>query len=139
MVAASLSRPWRSSSNPWPIACAASGAAPAPVRKRTKSALRTRGGRSRRIEPAEVFENEATLLRRQTGQLFPRGILESRPRARRPRSQHAGQVHAVADRRTAGALAVFIGRGARQRAARVEQPAGQPPAALEPLAGEAGR
>src|SRR5439155_242120 len=130
-VAASERRPCRSSSNPWPIAWAASGAPPPSASAR--SALRTRG-RSRRIQTAEIFEDEAALLRGHPGQLFPRGILETGPRAGRPGRQGARQVHAVTERRTAGALAVFVRLGTGQRAARIEQAAIQPLLSLDGLA-----
>src|SRR5207244_8954701 len=70
------------------------------------------------------------------GQLFPGGIAELRTGARGPGGEHARQMDAVADGRAAHPLLLLVRLGAREGAARVEQPAVQPALALDRLAVE---
>src|SRR2546430_14034454 len=55
----------------------------------------------RGIEPAEVIEHQATLFRRESLQLVPRGVAEPRTRAGRSALECGGDVDAVAPRRPA--------------------------------------
>src|SRR2546428_4379782 len=87
-----------------------------------------------RIDQPEVLEHEAALLGSEPGQLFPGGIAELRTGARGPGGEHARQMDAVADGRAAHPLLLIVRLGARERAARVEQPPGQPALALDRLA-----
>src|SRR5690349_24748436 len=61
-----------------------------------------------RIDPSEILEHESPLLRTQPLQLFPRGIPESRTRARGARLQCRRQMNAIPRRRTADALFVLV-------------------------------
>src|SRR5437667_10886501 len=89
-----------------------------------------------RIDQPEVLEHEAALLGSESGQLFPGGLAGLRTGARGPGGEHARQMDAVADRRAAHPLFLLVRLGARERAARVEQPPGQPALALDRLAVE---
>src|SRR2546425_11178412 len=89
-----------------------------------------------RIDQPEVLEHEAALLGSEPGQLFPGGIAELRTGARGPGGEHARQMDAVADGRAAHPLLLIVRLGARERAARVEQPPVQPALALDRLAVE---
>src|SRR5256885_8586007 len=84
----------------------------------------------RGIEPAEVIEHQATLFRRESLQLVPRGVAEPRTGSRRSGLERGGDVDAVARRRPALTLLVLVRLVVRKRAARVEQPVVQ---ALLPL------
>src|SRR2546426_10088633 len=84
----------------------------------------------RRIDQPEVLEHEAALLGGEAGQLVPGRVAELRARARGPRREHARQMDAVADGGAADPLFLLVRLGAREGAARVEQPAGQPAPAL---------
>src|ERR1043166_3360723 len=125
MLAAWSYCPARSSSNPWPIACAGSDRAAKSRSPRTQ--LRPRG-----IEPAEVFEDQAPLLGGQALQLFPRRVAEPRPRPRRAGLQHLGDVDAVARGGATDPLLILVGLVVRQGTTGVEQPVVQP---LLPLDG----
>src|SRR2546430_8253976 len=87
-----------------------------------------------RIDQPEVLEHEAALLRGEAGQLVPGRVAELRARARGPRREHARQMDAVADGGAADPLFLLVRLGAREGAARVEQPAVQPALALYRLA-----
>src|SRR5881296_1054828 len=89
-----------------------------------------------RIDQPEVLEHEAALLGSEPGQLFPGGIAELRTGARGPGGEHARQMDAVTDGRAAHSLFLIVRLGAREGAARVEQPAVQPALALDRLAVE---
>src|SRR6266705_2093440 len=89
-----------------------------------------------RIDQPEVLEHEAALLGSESGQLFPGGIAELRTGARGPGGEHARQMDAVADGRAAHPLFLIVRLGAREGAARVEQPPVQPALALDRLAVE---
>src|SRR5438309_4898922 len=89
-----------------------------------------------RIDQPEVLEHEAALLGGEAGQLVPGRVAELRARARGPRREHARQMDAVADGRAADPLFLLVRLGARESAARVEQPAVQPALALDRLAVE---
>src|SRR5881296_2996818 len=93
--------------------------------------------RMRRIEPAEIFEHQAALLRGEALELLPRRVAEPRARARRPGLQDVGDVNAVPGRGAADALLGLVGLVVRERAARVEQSAVQPLLALDGLLVEA--
>src|SRR5690348_9511897 len=75
-----------------------------------------------RIDPSEILEHESPLLRTQPLQLFPRGIPESRARARGARLQCRRQMNAIPRRRAADPLFVLVRLVVRARAPRVEQP-----------------
>src|SRR2546421_2602602 len=76
----------------------------------------------RGIEPAEVIEHQATLFRRESLQLVPRGVAEPRTGAGRSGLERGGNVHAVARRRPALTLLVLVRLVVREGAAGVEQP-----------------
>src|SRR5438046_4555778 len=92
-----------------------------------------------RIQPPEILEHEPSLLRREPGQLFPRGIAQPGTRARRAGFEQRREVHAVAGGGATGALFVFVGLTSRQGPAGVEQPAVQPLLALDRLLVETAR
>src|SRR2546428_4870294 len=89
-----------------------------------------------RIDQPEVLEHEAALLGGEAGQLVPGRVAELRARARGARREHARQMDAVADGGAADPLFLLVRLGAREGAARVEQPAVQPALALDRLAVE---
>src|SRR2546428_3415095 len=89
-----------------------------------------------RIDQPEVLEHEAALLGGEAGQLVPGRVAELRARARGARREHARQMDAVADGGAAAPLFLLVRLGAREGAARVEQPAVQPALALDRLAVE---
>src|SRR3989442_15783963 len=89
-----------------------------------------------RIDQPEVLEHGAALLGSEPGQLFPGGIAELRTGAGGPGGEHAREMAAVADGRAAPPLLLIVRLGARERAARVEQPPVQPALALDRLAVE---
>src|SRR2546427_5741830 len=89
-----------------------------------------------RIDQPEVLEHEAALLGREAGQLVPGRVAELRASARGPRREHARQMDVVADGGAADPLFLLVRLGAREGAARVEQPAVQPALALDRLAVE---
>src|SRR2546426_7827265 len=130
MAAAWSYWPARSSSKPWPIACAGSERA-----NRTSSP--TVQLPLRRIQSPEILEYQATLLGGETLQLFPRGVTEPRARARGSGLQDVGDVHAIAGRGAADALLGLVGLVVRERAAGVEQSAVQALLALDGLLVEA--
>src|SRR5712691_181659 len=92
-----------------------------------------------RIDQPEVLEHEAALLGGESGQLLPGGIAELRAGARGPGREHTRQMDAVADGRAADPLLLLVRLGAREGAARVEQPAVQAALALDRLAGQLAR
>src|SRR5256885_14064469 len=121
MLAACSNCPERSSSKPCPIACpritppgASASARPTATPVTT---LLLRG-----IEPAEVIEHQATLFRRESLQLVPRGVAEPRTGAGRSGLERGGNVDAVARRRPALTLLVPVRLVGREGAARVGQP-----------------
>src|SRR2546425_3752367 len=130
MAAAWSYWPARSSSKPWPIACAGSERA-----NRTSSP--TVQLPLRRIQSPEILEYQATLLGGETLELFPRGVTEPRTRARRTGLQDVGDVYAVPGRGVADALLGLVGLVVRERAAGVEQSAVQALLALDGLLVEA--
>src|SRR5256885_16649454 len=124
MLAACSNCPARPSSKPCPIACpgltppgASASASPTATPVTT---LLLRG-----IEPAEVIEHQATLFRRESLQLVPRGVAEPRTRAGRSALECGGNVDAVAPRPPALAPPVLVRLVGREGAARVEQTVGQ--------------
>src|SRR2546421_10767445 len=62
----------------------------------------------RGIEPAEVIEHQATLFRRESLQLVPRGVAEPRTRAGRSALECGGKGDAGARRPPALALLVLV-------------------------------
>src|SRR5256885_8411281 len=129
MLAACSNCPARSSSKPCPIACpritppgASASARPTATPVTT---LLLRG-----IEPAEVIEHQATLFRRESLQLVPRGVAEPRTRAGRSALECGGNGDAVAPPPPALALLVLVRLVVREGAAGVEQPGGQTPLSL---------
>src|SRR5262249_4182825 len=93
----------------------------------------------RLIQSAEVLEDHAPVFEREPAELAPGRVADFRARACRPRLQRAGNVHAVAKSRAAGALLLFIGLVAGERAAGVEQFAVQALLALDGARVEAPR
>src|SRR3989475_12261802 len=89
-----------------------------------------------RIDQPEVLEHEAALLGREAGQLVPGRVAELRASARGPWRGHARRLAAVADGGAAAPVFLLVRLGAREGAARVEQPAAQPARALDRLAVE---
>src|SRR2546422_2405119 len=89
-----------------------------------------------RIDQPEVLEHEAALLGGESGQLLPGRVAEPRAGARGPGREHARQMDAVAEGRAADPLFLLVRLGAREGAARVEQPAVQAALALDRLAVE---
>src|SRR2546425_3382186 len=82
----------------------------------------------RLIQPAEVLEHNAPLLRRESAQLVPRRVTNSWACAGRPRQQRGGDVDAVGSSgRAAGALFLLVRLVAGEAAAGIEQ------LAIEPL------
>src|SRR5437667_7689786 len=77
--------------------------------------------RLRFIQPAEVLEHQAPLLGSEAGELVPRRVADFRPGAGRPGPKRARDVDAVAQRRAARALLLFVGFVAGEGAARVEE------------------
>src|SRR5256884_2706080 len=92
-----------------------------------------------RIQSPEILEHEPSLLRREPGQLVPRGIAQPGTRAGRAGSEQRREVHAVAGGGATGALFVFVGLGPREGPAGVEQPAVQPLLTLDRLLVETAR
>src|SRR4051812_4315418 len=88
------------------------------------------------IQPAEVLEHHAALLRRETGQLVPRRIADFRSRARRPGEKRGGNVYTVARRGATGAILLLIRLVTGKAAARIEQLAIQPLLSLDRAAVE---
>src|SRR5262249_15670629 len=93
----------------------------------------------RLIQSAEVLAGHAPPFGRETAELVPGRVADFRARGCRPRLQRAGNVHAVAKSRAAGALLLFIGLVAGERAAGVEQFAVQALLALDGARVEAPR
>src|SRR5207249_7962156 len=159
MAAAWSYWPARSSSKPWPIACARSGRTTSterispsiprlkvgpnttlPLRAmlcRAHSSEREGSLLLRRIQSPEILEHQPTLLGGETLELLPPGVPEPRARARRARLQDVGDVHAVSGRGPADAFFVLVGLVVRERAAGVEQSAVQALLALDGLLVEA--
>src|SRR5947208_6118113 len=61
-----------------------------------------------RIQPPEVFEHEPPFVEGEVHQLFPCRVAQLGPGARGAGLEHAGDVHAVACGRAAGALLVLV-------------------------------
>src|SRR6266550_3315230 len=159
MAAAWSYWPARSSSKPWPIACAGSGRTtsterispsiprlkPGPNTTLPLRAMLCRAHSSewegslllRCIQSPEILEHQPTLLGGETLELLPPGVPEPRARARRARLQDVGDVHAVSGRGPADAFFVLVGLVVRERAAGVEQSAVQALLALDGLLVEA--
>src|SRR5437660_485883 len=159
MAAAWSYWPARSSSKPWPIACARSGRTTSterispsiprlkagpnttlPLRAmlcRAHSSEREGSLLLRRIQSPEILEHQPTLLGGETLELLPPGVPEPRARARRARLQYVGDVHAVSGRGPADAFFVLVGLVVRERAAGVQQSAVQALLALDGLLVEA--
>src|SRR5256884_7256617 len=159
MAAAWSYWPARSSSKPWPIACARSGRTTSterispsiprlkvgpnttlPLRAMLRRAHSSEWEGSlllRRIHSPEILEHQPTLLGGETLELLPLGVPEPRARARRARLQDVGDVHAVSGRGPADTFLVLVGLVVRDRAAGAEQSAGQPLLALDGLLVEA--
>src|SRR2546426_7466904 len=159
MAAAWSYWPARSSSKPWPMTWAGSGRTTSTERispsiprlkpgPKTTLPLRAMLGRAhssewegslplRCIQSPEILEYQATLLGRETLELFPRGVPEPRARARGSGLQDVGDVHAIAGRGAADALLGLVGLVVRECAAGVEQSAVQALLALDGLLVEA--
>src|SRR5216110_2360899 len=159
MAAAWSYWPARSSSKPWPIACAGSGRTTSterispsiprlkvgpnttlPLRAmlcRAHSSEREGSLLLRRIQSPEILEHQPTLLGGETLELLPPGVPEPRARARRARLQYVGDVHAVSGRGPADAFVVLVGLVVRERAGGGEQSAVQALLALDGLLVEA--
>src|SRR5690242_20240052 len=138
MAAACSYWPARSSSNPWPIACAWAGR-PAAERASATPASGAIRLRLRRIESAEILEDQPALLGRQPLQLLPGRIPEAWSGACRARSQDVGEMHAVARRGAADPLLFLVGLVVRERAPGIEQPVVQALLALDGLRIETAR
>src|SRR5213594_2131560 len=110
MAAACSYWPARSSSNPWPIACAGS------ARAARTSMARPRNPLLGRIHSPEILEHHPPLLGRQPLQLLPGRIPQARAGAGRAGTQDIGEVHAVSRGGAADALLFFVGLVVRQRA-----------------------
>src|SRR2546426_12110209 len=81
----------------------------------------------RLIQPAEVLEHHAPLLRRESAQLVPRRVTNSWACAGRPRQQRGGDVDAVGGSgRAAGALFLLVRPVAGEASARLQQLAIEP-------------
>src|SRR2546421_4814175 len=76
----------------------------------------------RGIEPAEVIEHQATLFRRESLQLIPRGVAKPRTCPCRSGLERGGNVDAVARRGPALTLLVLVRLVVGEGAAGVEQP-----------------
>src|SRR6266480_1152807 len=92
-----------------------------------------------RIQSPKILEHEASLLGRESRQLFPRRIAQPRTRARRTGFEQGREMHAVAGGGATGALFAFVGLAPRESPAGVEQPAVQPLLALDRLLVETAR
>src|SRR5690242_6894664 len=114
MLAACACCPARSSSKPWPIACAGSARAVASSSTTPRLGLR-------RIQSAEVVEHHPPLLRRELPQLVPGGIAEPGPGAGGPGLQRGRHMDTVARSRPAHALLVLVGLVVREGAPGVQQ------------------
>src|SRR5256885_9312379 len=75
----------------------------------------------RGIEPAEVIEHQATLFRRESLQLVPRGVAEPRAGPRRSGLERGGDVDAVARRRPALTLLGLVRLGVPEGANPLQQ------------------
>src|SRR6266513_1126398 len=159
MAAACSYWPARSSSKPWPIACAGSGRTtsterispsiprlkPGPKTTLPLRAMLCRAHSSewegslllRRIQYPEILEHQAPLFGGEALQLLPRGVAEPRARTRRAGLEDVGNVNAVPARGAADALLGLVGLVVRERAAGVEQSAVQALLALDGLLVEA--
>src|SRR6266513_2785389 len=159
MAAACSYWPARSSSKPWPIACAGSGRTtsteriipsiprlkPGPKTTLPLRAMLCRAHSSewegslllRRIQSPKLLEHQAPLFGGEALQLLPRGVAEPRARARRAGLEDVGNVNAVPARGAADALLGLVGLVVRERAAGVEQSAVQALLALDGLLVEA--
>src|SRR5436309_944826 len=92
-----------------------------------------------RIQPPEVLEHEPPLVGSEVHQLFPCRVAQPGPGARGAGLEHAGDVHAVAGGRAAGALLVLVRLPAGERPTGVEEAAVQALLTLDCLGVEPSR